>query len=684
MKIERVVAGPLLTRAEFQPSSYNAEKRTVPMVASTGAASVKIKGHPQPFIEELSMKPEHIRLGRYNRGAPLLNSHKQDGLADVLGVVVRGSARIHEGQLVNDVQFSRRLDVAPIAQDVADGVIQNASVGYKVHKYQDITKPDDVLKRRLAVDWEPFEVSLLPIGADAGAQVRAVGEYEVCAEEFGDATLAHRASELRFEQIIESRSLETPEETMPEPIVPVAAPVSQTRAPVEIDTASIEANAKKAERDRVQAIRELCRVHKRSPAFEDLLIREDTSIEKAREKVLVDLVTVQNAQPQTQAQTPIEVRGATLEDAIQDVECALEQRMFPNMEFDDRKANPRPAAQRFRGRPFLAMAEELMRIGGRRPETMSIDRIVDETLSTRAMAGTTDFPTLTQNVLNKGLRKMYGQQEQTWRKLAYMTEVQDYKPVSRINMSGGLQLAAVNEHGEFPRTKFKDFGETYSVADYGREFALTRRLLINDDLGGMDRTAIQLGRRAADKESDLAWALLLGPTSDGLGITMADGFKVIDSTNHKNSTTGALISSGVVGSGLPNCLLKMRKQTDQDGNILNLMPSILVVPAALEVAAKQATMQVSPNAPGNTNPFINYFSAVIVEPRLDAASATAFYVFASPEQINIIEAAYLAGMQGPRIVTQDAFNPQGVKFLVSHTFGCGFLEYLSVVYSTGS
>jgi hypothetical protein len=160
--------------AAIAPASIDTERRTVELIWSTGAAVKRqdwVTG--RTFIEELSMDQSHVRLGRLNGGAPLLNSHSQWRLEAVLGVVERAWLDGGEGHAV--VRFSSRADVDAVWNDVRDGIIRNVSVGYKVHRFQETSKPGAAVPTFLAVDWEPEEISLVSVGADAGAGVRAEG-----------------------------------------------------------------------------------------------------------------------------------------------------------------------------------------------------------------------------------------------------------------------------------------------------------------------------------------------------------------------------------------------------------------------------------------------------------------------------------------------------------------------------
>jgi len=113
-------------------------------------------------------------MGRMQKGAPLLDTHNRYSVTGVLGVVE--NAHLDGSKGTATVRFSRRPEVDPIFQDVKDKIIRNVSVGYTVYRYDDVSTQEDIknrVRRMRATDWEPSEVSLVPVGADAGAGVRA-------------------------------------------------------------------------------------------------------------------------------------------------------------------------------------------------------------------------------------------------------------------------------------------------------------------------------------------------------------------------------------------------------------------------------------------------------------------------------------------------------------------------------
>lgn len=148
------------------------EQRTVDLVFSTGAPVERFDYYSgKRYIEKLSMKPGQVRLDRLNAGAALLDSHSAYRIANVFGAVEPGTARLEKGEGLATVRFSKRAEVEPVWRDVVDKILRFVSVGYLVRKFEEETGAGGVITRT-AVDWEPFEISLVAMPADVGAQVR--------------------------------------------------------------------------------------------------------------------------------------------------------------------------------------------------------------------------------------------------------------------------------------------------------------------------------------------------------------------------------------------------------------------------------------------------------------------------------------------------------------------------------
>jgi phage head maturation protease len=125
------------------------------------------------YDEVLSLKPGAVRLERLNNGAPLLDTHCSYQLDNVIGVVVEGTAKIEDGRGIATVLLSKAEGIADTVTKIREGVIKNISVGYWIHKIEKTESDDGKVARWDVVDWEPLEVSAVPIPADPSAQFRS-------------------------------------------------------------------------------------------------------------------------------------------------------------------------------------------------------------------------------------------------------------------------------------------------------------------------------------------------------------------------------------------------------------------------------------------------------------------------------------------------------------------------------
>lgn len=194
-KNKRIAPGVLSAR--FMDNSFNEENRTIEVVFASEAPVKRFDWwESKHYNEVLDLNPKSVRLQRLENGAPLLNNHRMYGdLKEVLGVVE--DVRIEGKKGIATVRFSDREDVAPIVQDVRNGILRNISVGYAIHKMEVSKNPKDELDTYRAVDWEPYEISLVTVPADATAQVRSMDQMFTDVEiiERGESTEISEATE---------------------------------------------------------------------------------------------------------------------------------------------------------------------------------------------------------------------------------------------------------------------------------------------------------------------------------------------------------------------------------------------------------------------------------------------------------------------------------------------------------
>ncbi|WP_313194610.1 HK97 family phage prohead protease [Shinella zoogloeoides] len=165
----------LIREAEVRAQSFDESANTIDVVFTTGATGRRVSWLEGEFDEELVVTKKSVRLDRLNNGAPFLDTHSKWSLSDVLGSVVRGSARIEGSNGVAKVLLSKAADVADRVAKIKEGVVSNISVGYRIHAVEKKERVGQTPLHRV-IDWEPWEISAVPIPFDAGAQIRAAAD----------------------------------------------------------------------------------------------------------------------------------------------------------------------------------------------------------------------------------------------------------------------------------------------------------------------------------------------------------------------------------------------------------------------------------------------------------------------------------------------------------------------------
>ncbi|MGI9499862.1 MAG: hypothetical protein ACR2P3_07485 [Geminicoccaceae bacterium] len=305
----------------------------------------------------------------------------------------------------------------------------------------------------------------------------------------------------------------------------------------------------------------------------------------------------------------------------------------------------------------------------------------------RAMHSTSDFANVLADVANKTLRDAYAQSPRTFLPFCRRVTAVDFKGINRVALSEAPRLETVNESGEFRTGVMSDTKETYALVTYGKIVGITRQVIVNDDLDAFTRVPELFGFAAAQKESDIVYAVLLQNANMGDGVPLFNA-------NHGNlAAAGGAIAVTTVGAGRT----AMSKQTGTDGTtLISVSPSYLLVPSDLETVAQQfLSTTLVPNTQANIVPLEMRASLTsISEPRLGvgvtldattiAGDATAWYLAATPQGIDTIEYAFLEGADGVSIETKNGFEVDGVQVRARLDFAAKAIDHRGLYKNPGA
>jgi hypothetical protein len=632
-------AGLLQTRAMFAPETIDVEERTVELVWTTGAQVRRASWSRGDYIEELSVQPGAVRLDRLNRGAPLLDAHDSFSLRSQIGVVQRAWLDGDQGRAL--VKFSRRDDVEPIFQDVRDGIYRNVSVGYKVHQ----TERDETgaVPVERAVDWEPYELSLVPIPADAGAQVRS--EEPTPTQEERSMTVQNQgasAAEPATETTIETRAA-----------APAAAPAYVSAPAVDVEAVRAE------ERRRASSILDAARKLRVGEDLARKLIDDGVPLDEAR-MLLID------AQATEQRKTPAVARVEVTQDHGEKRQAAKLD--YLKVRTGLASLDDAPAAREYRGTTLLDMARESLELAGVNHRGMDKSEI-----AVRAMHSTSDFPLLMASIQRVTLKAAYGAEVQTWQPLAEQRNLPDFRDMKEIEVGGQMLPEEIKEGGEYKTGTLQEQQGSWRLSEYGKKLVIGRRLIINDNLGYITRAVQILARGVATFEANQIWGLITGNAK-----CMSDNVALFHAS-HNNTGTGVIAETAISAARQA-----MRNQKDFTGkNPLYVVPRYILLPTALETTFDKFNSSIIPSQTSNVNIFSGYLQK-IVEPRLDASSATQYYIVGDYPGVDKILYGYLEGEAGPTIESEIKRDPDGIVTYLRHDFGCTVAQHQGFYRSTGA
>jgi phage major head subunit gpT-like protein len=283
---------------------------------------------------------------------------------------------------------------------------------------------------------------------------------------------------------------------------------------------------------------------------------------------------------------------------------------------------------------------------------------------------------------NKLLLDGFNLLPQSWRQVAEVRSVSDFKAVTLYRMNADLEYEEVGPGGEIEHGTVSQ--ESYSIkADtYAKMLALTRTDIINDDLGAFNDLRNRLGMGAAVKLNKVFWTAWLAAVDAGTFWTSGRG----------NRQAGATTALGEVG--LNKAVKLFRDASGPDGNLLGLEPALLLSGSDLEATNRKlfTSMEVRDSTASGTtlvnNIHFNRFKPVIVPEVSNSAytgySITQWFLLANPAILASAVMCFLNGVQSPTIETTDAdFNTLGIQSRGYHDFGVTMSEYRASVLSVG-
>jgi len=666
---------PLTVEAASEPDRKTPRFR---MVAYTGGV-MRITGFPHPVVVDL----EGLAIDRQDIPVRLDHNPRQ-GVGHTQRVLIENGQVVAEGLVSRDTSWAR-----DVAKSATNGFPWQASIGAAVVEAEFIPNGQQV-----TVNGRTFngplhvvrgailkEISFVDSGADTATSARIAAQHkeqEVMddkntstsddAQQIAEATDANATPSNDTDT--QPKADKTPKsatqkpQASPAPTGNAGNPTTfNASVPISSEDDAVTKMRQRiaAETRRVEAIQKLC-----APGNGKHADIEAKAIEEGWDVTKTELHILRASRPQVPATTASRPGNANFRGPQMFEAVALMASGLPNSRIEALYDEPvLEAADKLRGVGIQEFCE--LACGQQLPRFRR-----DATGWLQAAFSTASLPGILSNIANKMLLEGYNYIEDAWRKLAKIASVNDFKEHSRYRMTGAFKFEQVSADGELKHGKLDEQKFGQKADTHGIMFALTRQMIINDDMGAFTDIPRQIGMGAAESIADAVWELWLkNPVqSDGKTFFHAD---------HGNYAEGADTALSV--DGLTDAEILFGEQTKPNGRPLGIPASILLVPTALKVPAAQLmnSMQLNETTTANkpkpvNNPHVGKFDVVssvyLSNASFTGASSKAWYLLADPNRLPAIEIAFLNGVDRPTVEKTDAdFNTLGVQFRGYIDFG---------------
>jgi hypothetical protein len=664
-------------RALSAPATVDRAARTVEVVWSTGARARNFVPPLGLITEELDMSPNAVRMqGLRGGGAPVLNTHRSGDARDVVGRVI--AARLEAGRGIATLQFSSAADVEPLWQRIADGTLRSISVGYRVHRYEPIADPVAGTVHR-AVDWEPYEISVVPLPVDPAAAVRGASDAPPAPAVEPAIPEPTPTQEPTMPDSADATATTATPAQEANPIM-TTTPATSPAAPVVAPSAAPDLDAIRAEADRA-ATERIASYDPVLAAARGLLPDDQIDAQRqaaVRERVSADVLrgrlwdafaqrgrTAAPTLPANPAAGPASQDPEVMRDAMAE---ALAVRAMPGYQ-----APTSGRHAEFLGWRPSEMVAELMRARGEK----NIPRDTAK-LAERAFQTTSDFPLLLSAAANKMLLAAYAPANPTYRQIFLRRDFRDFKPHRHLRVGDFPNLVPLSESGEIQAGTMSESQELVTLTTFARRIRVTRPMLVNDDLGAFTDFAAMIGRRVADFENVTAYGLL--NTANGDGPTLTTGATAVFATGAARANKAAA-GTALDLTNLAAGRAAVMKQKTLDGLPISVGSSMqLVVGPNQELAARQLTVSVQANQTGNVNIYAGFIQP-LVEPLIPA---NRWYLFSDAVSAPVYVYGYLNGAEGPQVTTGPVSGVDGVEVSVIFDFGVGAIDWRGAWFNPGT
>lgn len=695
------------------------ERRSIrTVIATENPALVMDWGRWEVIREVLLM--DGVELPSNNQ-VPLLDNHSRFETSDI-----KGSARelkVDGSELIGRAFFaSAARDEWSLAEE---GHLTDVSAGYRTFpEYTTAIAPGetavvngrtfrndfaDGLTLVIRSKWQLKEVSLTPIGADEAAKFRsAIGVGETTNENAGqkqtqpEPQTGHQSGrrEVNHNTLTEGARMNEQERA-----------ALEAAHKKEVAEAKIEAQAeaRKAEQLRCTAIAQMFDVPQLTSEKRAELVRTAIEGNKTVEEASGMLVSaLRTAAVQDKPAVPPSA-AVTEDEKDKFHRAAIDGICFRAGLYNGDSKRAAEVSKSDAPKTLHQLIRKAMILRGDNPGrviSMGADTLADEAIGmyNRSAYGLTagDFPAIMLDAANKIVATTFETEPTTFEQWCPEGDVPDFKTVNLVSRSHFSDWSKILDGEAYSMGRLTDKYEKGSVDTYGKGLGLSRKAIVNDDLGMLTDMLSILGAGGRRKLNDLVYdtlttASLLGPTMNEDSQVMFDADTVGGYNRYNLKASSGLVSDASLETAAYMLRKTILPAPDKSSSTRYTGAKIAYIVTGVAKEASiarllsapydiQATTSINPNTRNIWNGIVPVFDPYL-QSLLDTASAanTWYAVVGKTTGLSPLKVLYLQGARTPvlRRAESQVLQAKGVYFDGTFDFGVAAQEWRGIVQCDG-
>lgn len=314
--------------------------------------------------------------------------------------------------------------------------------------------------------------------------------------------------------------------------------------------------------------------------------------------------------------------------------------------------------------------------------------------------GSDDFVNILSNVLNKSLLSGYDFQDATFEKVCGRMSFNDFKTNDMTRMTEYDTYTKLPEGLGPEFGQFKDNKEQARLDTHGTKYILSRKAMVNDDMGAFTIIAAAMMRGLKRYQNQIFWDIVFG--------TAFAGPSMIEVSNLFSTTIGNLITpaSGAAPSittldtawkyfarltsqspkeGAKPIYINARPQymvhAPEDGLLINQLTQSAYY--NISDTIKEGSLITNIHADGAKRNFIPIEEAYLET--FDATNKYPWYLFSDPNALSTMQYLTLRGAEAPYTLSEPtpSGEARGIMWVVEHDFAFAPADYRGIYCNPG-